>query len=441
MRSKRFRAAFLSLCFCLITVFPVKRSEAVIPIVGLAVAAVGPGGAVVSADMLAAGVGHLIGGVIMALLITPSTADAPVRVPLASDQATIDQVMPPPTAPATAEAVPGGYQYMYGQGQWYSTKCAISAALGYHQSNAQYSFTGCNEGLASSAGWEYCWVHIESGTPGCQSMTATQVAQSVSCPNGYTASAGTCVLTAPRAIPDNKADMQRTPSGFSPASGEADALPQYAVNSGGKVYASGRDSSGRPVMVEYAVSADGSKTYVTHYTQDEVGGQTVVNTQAVTVDAATGQVTSANASTAQGSLSGVGTGSVPTVNTGTAVSPTTPSEIVFPSDYARTGEAAAAANVVKSSVDGVKDKLTNSEAVSDPVVPDWVDPWGNSFNGLTGWQLPGHVSSCPAPSFDWNGASYAFTTHCQLWADHSSAFTVVMAVVWAVLALFLVLGA
>lgn len=120
----------------------------------------------------------------------------------------------------------------------------------------------------------------------------------------------------------------------------------------------------------------------------------------------------------------------------------------WPDDYARAGEAAAAAgqinshiDALKGSVDGIKDKLTDSQSLNDPTLPAWSDPWGNAFDSLKGWQLPGHTASCPAPSFDWNGHSYAISTHCQLWSDHADTLAGAMVVVWLVAALFLILRA
>lgn len=133
-------------------------------------------------------------------------------------------------------------------------------------------------------------------------------------------------------------------------------------------------------------------------------------------------------------------GAVPGQNTALPAAPT--SEIVFPSDYARQGEADAAAKKITDKLD---EKLGEGANPVDPLQPDEAGFNNVFFNGtftnLTGWQLPAHTSTCPSGSFDFNGALYSINSHCQLIADHFGALQAVMTVVWTVLALFIVLGA
>lgn len=123
-----------------------------------------------------------------------------------------------------------------------------------------------------------------------------------------------------------------------------------------------------------------------------------------------------------------------------------PLNIEFPSDYARQGEAQTAANSINAELGPKIDKITETGA--DPVDP--LQPQGSEFDqaffqgtftNLLGWQLPAHTSQCPTSGFDWNGQTYTINSHCQLVADHFSALSTVMAVVWTVLALFILLGA
>lgn len=116
-------------------------------------------------------------------------------------------------------------------------------------------------------------------------------------------------------------------------------------------------------------------------------------------------------------------------------------EIVFPSDYARQGEAQQAADSINVKLDKM---LEASPAPVDPTVPDpggYTD-FGTTFSSLLGWQLPGHTSQCPTAAFNtpWNTA-YTIDSHCQLITNHWSALQAAMAVVWTIIALFIVLRA
>lgn len=424
MKANKRGALFMAFFLVVSSVLPVRESRAAVPLVGLAVAAISNTGAVISANLLTSGVTALIGGTIAALAITPSTADAPTRVPLLSDKPTIDAVIPPPVATGTVQ-----------KQSIESCSCHTSDWSRYTEiTGAGACATACGQvggSWSSSAG-------------DCYGGVSCAGSFSQSCPPGTTASGDSCVVNdARQVVPDQKYDVSRGQSGYG-AQPEADAMPSYLNLDNGVLYAQGKNSSGQPVMIKYSVSADGTKTYITHYTQSEDATQTTVKTQSITVDAATGAVTSATSGTAAGSISpATDASSVPSVSTGAAVTSGSSSSepIVFPSDYARVGEAAQAAQVVKTAVDGVKERLTTTETLNDPLVPEWVDPWGMTWDGLKGWRLPSHASACPSGSFSWNGSQYLINGHCQLFIDYFSEFSAVMAVIWTVLALFIVLGA
>lgn len=424
MKANKRGAFFMALFVAVSSVLPVRDSRAAVPLVGLAVAAISNSGAVVSADLLTSGVTALIGGTLAAIYLNVGDAQAPTRVPLLSDKPTIDAVIPPPVATGTVQ-----------KQSIESCSCHSSDWSRYTEiAGAGACATACGQvggSWSSSAGACY-------GGVSC----AGSVSQS--CPPGTTASGDSCVVNdARQVVPDQKYDVSRGQSGYV-AQPEADAMPSYLILDNGVLYAQGKNSSGQPVMIKYAVSADGQKTYITHYTQSEDATQTTVKEQSITVNTSTGAVESATAGTTTGAISPAsGAGSVPTVSTGAAVTSGNSSSepIVFPSDYARTGEAAQAAQVVKTAVDGVKDRLTTTETVSDPLVPEWVDPWGMTWDGLKGWRLPSHASACPSGSFSWNGSQYLINGHCQLFIDYFAEFSAVMAAIWTVLALFIVLGA
>lgn len=458
MINKRFRAFGLSLVFLFSSVVPVRQANAVIPIaVGLTMQAFGTGGAVVSSNLLTSGVSALIGGVIFGIAMSPTemgdgTNPVGLRIPTIDTPSSVDLAMPPPSAPLSSEGVTK-YNYTSpdisgnfttAMGVCSARSAALSAIGGGCGSSATFVVTGVAPiGSDSCSFTSYCQ-NIETGNQfwgGTSTPTIYKSAAGVTCPAGYSGSGSTCALSNARAaVPDGKTDAIRSASGYSLPTTEqdADGAPAYASSANGVIHVSGRDSGGRPVKIEYAVSPDGTKTYVTHYTQTEAGGQSVVQSQAVTIDSASGAVTGVTAATAAGSIQGVGTVAPTVVTTGAAV---LPADITFPSDYARSGEAAAAANVVKTAVDALADPLKTTETLNDPLAPDYVDPWNTTFSGLKGWALPGHSSSCPVGSFDFNGSTFAIDAHCQLIQNHFGVLQGAMYVVWVVLALFVVLGA
>lgn len=120
--------------------------------------------------------------------------------------------------------------------------------------------------------------------------------------------------------------------------------------------------------------------------------------------------------------------------------------IEFPSDYARQGEAATAAQSIVDALGPKLDKITETGAdPTDPTQPPGSEFdqafFQGTFTNLLGWQLPAHTSQCPTSSFDWNSTSYTINTHCQLINDHFSVLASAMAVVWTIVALFILLGA
>jgi len=434
MKAKRFRAQLLALAFLISSLVPAQKASAVVPIVGLAIAAVAPAGTVAVADILTAGVTALIGGTIAALALTPSTADAPVRVPLMSDKATIDKAMAPPSAPATASST---------STPTYSYKCnSVTAATPQAACDTQAASMGGNgySAVCTSASESSCsinWVP-PSGAPysaGTWTVQKVSSGSTTSCPNGYTLNGSSCVLSDARlAQADSKSDLTRSASGFT--SNDADPLPSYAALNSNKVVAYGQNSKGEPLIFTASTSTDGTQTNIQVQTQTTAGGQSAIETRNIAVNAASGQIISASSSLNAGSLSGVGTGA--TANTGNAVNS---SDIAFPSDYARAGEAAQAANTIKTSVDQLKDRLTDSAAVADPEAPQYTNHWGDTFTGLLSWSLPAHTSTCPVATFDAFERTFRMDSHCQLAADYWDTLRVAMVVVWVILALFILLRA
>lgn len=113
--------------------------------------------------------------------------------------------------------------------------------------------------------------------------------------------------------------------------------------------------------------------------------------------------------------------------------PGTGGEIQFPSDYARTGEAALSAQTV---VDGLL-----AGELATPEVADAEMPWfGSTFDGV----LPTINTSgatCPVWQFEALGESFYIDHHCQMILDFSGLFYAMFTAFWSLLAFRTVLEA
>lgn len=139
-------------------------------------------------------------------------------------------------------------------------------------------------------------------------------------------------------------------------------------------------------------------------------------------------------------------GSTTTTTTGTTFSP--PLNIQFPSDYARGADVAALSDVVGPKLQTLHEDLSKTDLMNDPLLPVAANmpSFGSTFDGLTGWTLPGHVATCPTANLDLSGvlgvgSVYSFDAHCTIVQDHWNALRAAMLVVWSMSALFIVLRA
>ncbi len=139
----------------------------------------------------------------------------------------------------------------------------------------------------------------------------------------------------------------------------------------------------------------------------------------------------------------IGAGSISLTPASTASVNNQSQPIIFPSDYARAGEAAGAAAIVTPKLDQLHHDLTDSTGTppADPAIPTFDHGFGNTFGGLLSWQLPGHVSQCPTGEFDALGRHFVFDAHCALWSAHAGELSAASVVLWTLVALFVVLGA
>ena len=442
---------------------------AVAPLVGVvAVSAMDAVGGVVVSDLLVSGVTALIGGTIMSMLFTANDANAPeadIRVPLVSNPAAIAASMPPTPQPGTISptqvytyTIIAGHEFSGASAGDACSKIAFSETGDYYGNGYATIDTYSYVSFSTSAGCKYRRVlkYVSTGNVVLDQLQLASPTVAYTCPGGYTLSSNSCALVNARAVPDMKYDVARNSSGFvlPPSSDEGDSPPSNLVVNNGRLYVSGKNSRGQPVVAEYSVSADGQKTYLTHYTQSEDGAQTLLTSQTIAVNQA-GVVESATAATTTGSIalpvSGavpvVNVGSVPVVNTGTS-SGSVP--IVFPSDYARVGESAAAADVVKGGLDVLHDDLTTVGAnPADPVTPTDAEFrnafFPNTFDDLLAWRMPQHQSVCPVVNLDYNlfgtRQQHLMDAQCVIAEQVRPTLSVVMVVVWIIVALFVLLGA
>ena len=448
---RRIRAFSLAFVLAVSSVIPVKQAYAWFPLPFM-LSAVGAGGTVIASDLIASGVTALVGGSVMALILSISgdSSQNSVRVPTTTNSALTDAAMAPPVASSSAPPVVSGglpSNASTVNAAWCTVdpytgvSCGQITTLQTCITDYAQSFTGRSCKVVSSGDANY---GVQYGAcSGCTSPTGT-----TSCPSGYTLSGSSCNLSNPRlAVSDSKTDIQRSGATFTASTSyDKDALPAYSSVANGAVSASGT-YNGKPAVVTVTPSADGSKTVVNYSVQSDSSTGTQVKSTAVTIDAATGQVISAQSGTATGAVTPATTANTAgTVSTGSAVTSGDLS-INFPTDYARTGEAASAANTVKTAINDLADVSTASRADPEDIpasqIPDSF--FKGSFDNLFGWSVPGHVSECPTADLSVNvfGSHWSLylDAHCTIFEKVRPVLSTVMLVVWAVVALFIILGA
>jgi hypothetical protein len=129
-----------------------------------------------------------------------------------------------------------------------------------------------------------------------------------------------------------------------------------------------------------------------------------------------------------------------------------PGTIVFPTDYARQGEAAAAANPLGVKLDTLHADLTQKvDGPADPTLPPTSDFEDGFFKGtfskLLAWNLPPHTSTCPTTTMNLDFFGRPLTLkmdeQCQLLNDPAVATVAAVSfdVSWLIAALFIVLWA
>lgn len=216
-------------------------------------------------------------------------------------------------------------------------------------------------------------------------------------------------------------------TGFGPDDTDPDWDEKNKFPAAQRIAVKGTNSANEPAVVEVARVAGRTQVKASTQVGKDIKTRSINLTDAAAVDSVVDAV-------APGSLASY----EPSVASGAV---TEPQSIVFPSDYARAGEALQAANAVKTSVDALKDRLADTSSLSDPEPPQYASHWGDTFTGLLSWSLPGHVSKCPVATFDAFDQTFRMDSHCQLAADYWEVLQVAMVVAWVALAFFIVMGA
>lgn len=134
----------------------------------------------------------------------------------------------------------------------------------------------------------------------------------------------------------------------------------------------------------------------------------------------TAGVIDANPATMTGSITAGST----STNTGTGAN-----AITFPNDYAR-----------QNTLGAIESWLKETKAVSDPVTPEWTDPFSNSsLSLLKGWAVPAHTSECPRPSFNAFSKTFVVESHCQLVESNQAVLANLFRAFFSILALVVIL--
>lgn len=114
-------------------------------------------------------------------------------------------------------------------------------------------------------------------------------------------------------------------------------------------------------------------------------------------------------------------------NPGTNPSTGSQTTVQFPSDYARAGEAASAAQIVS-------ENLLSGEVVT-PVVADSEMPWfGDTFDPVSGFQINTVGASCPVWQFNALDENFYIDHHCTLITNFNGLFYAMFTALWALLA-------
>lgn len=452
----------LFLCFFIFSsaALPVRQAEAIVPLIALGVAAVTTAGiTITAADVAGLAIAAAGMGALLYLKLTAPDGSA-VAVPAQDASIHPAAIVPVPSAPASASITPAPtiWAATYIGGGFTSTGAMVNACQVYMGAGSPYV---CSYGAGDP------WMTRTNTTNGTvdHTMLVSTSTGAPTCPVGYTVTGTapnqTCNLSNARAVTqDNRQDYGRTGQVYAPYSGDlvgtVTGIAGVTSASGDSISFQGQGASGQNTSIT-VVATSGGGSIVTQTTQAvDTSGATYLKQSTITIGS-DGSVVSTSSANLTGSLTGTtGANGGLTVAaapaTSIAASPTaqTTSSVVFPSDYARSGEAATAANTITGTLaprlDVIGNALTQTGTVADPALPVVGDMpvWGNTFTNLLSWTLPGHSSVCPQPSMDLSVmhlGTHTLSAHCNLLANNAAPLHSSMVLVFTIIALFIVLGA
>lgn len=445
--------------------FPARDSHAFIPLAVAAAVYGGDAAAGTAGGLIASGSGAsgawlagLVGTAMTMLSIQDSTGTNKIQLPLTATP------IKAPAAPATA------VQSLHLDPAATYTVTDNSASLPHACGGSGLSFSAACAATACVGGWTQVANNGGSYDAGVNSIvdyTCTYWAggytnqkyygaTSLSCSAGYTVSGSSCILSNAFAVTqDNTQSITRSGNSYSPIAGDLVGTLSggFATTSASNdtINFSSVSSTGHDQNTIVIANSNGTTMSIQTMLVDQAGTN-YIQTNTLQYDT-TGTVTSATQNNTAGSLQPSATNPavlVPVAAPAGSLAPQTvpTGTITFPNDYARTGEATAAANILSPKLDLLHHDLSDTATVADPLAvdPATMPSFGTTFDSLKSWNLPAHVSTCPAPDIDLSGVFgaghvYHFNAHCQLIQDHFAALQAAMMVAWSLMAMFVVLRA
>lgn len=306
----------------------------------------------------------------------------------------------------------------------------------------------------SSDKYTYCYGDASPQCPNYEQLRFNNVEVTIltspMCPEGYEQSGASCI----KELPDGTLDIILqddlfTFRGKDPDSDSPDTFKPLIKDGGQTVQLSGRDPvTNTPKTI--TVSHDSSTQNTTIRVDTQINGPTGSHVDTTTaVVGPSGDITSSSSNSQPGTLnnpSGPGSGDGTPGSGGSGTSPgstITPGDgLVFPSDYARRGEAEKAADKITQRIDDIFKDVSPPDDLEEPDSSEMRDLFfKNTFNDLLGWRLPSHQSQCPKPRVTLFGQDHVIDSHCTIANEHFHVLSRFMMVVWVVIALFIVLRA
>lgn len=440
--------------------FPARNSDAILPVLGVALGYTATGATLTAGvETVVMGALALIG--VTAAFFTMTAADgSKVVVPMVPGAG---GAVPAPSAPATSAQAqhlnpsatytvtdngPSLPHACGGSGLSFAAACAATACVGGW---TQVANNGGSYNAGVNSIVDYTCTYWAGGYTNQKFYGAT----SLSCSAGYVVSGSSCVLSDAKLVTqDKRQDVARNGNTLSVTLGDLhgslSANVLTTTNSNDTVSISGTGTTGQPMQTNFVTTPSGT-TILQSQQMSDSAGNTYVQTVTATVDL-TGTVTSASQSSSNTSLQPDPANPsllVPVSNPSGSISANpTATGGGFPNDYARAGEAAAAAATINAKLDTLHHDLSDTTTVVDPLAvdPTTMPSFGTTFDNLKAWNLPAHASTCPAPDIDLSGVFgaghvYSFNAHCQLVQDHFAALQAAMMVCWSLMAMFVVLRA